>query len=748
MIAFGENAIDSLLFSNPIVEADIDFVNDWVVNPDNSEGLTVESGKITITKVKPGEWLIRSNYGFANATERNDWGTKARFKFSGLESLRGTSITYVEDHPIGDTNQMYVPSGLVITPIRPSDGLQLSHVYPWDMNIPGGKFKHVHGYSGVYVWRIYGYEYDQIEMPYNASPGYNAYSEIGFAFWTGTAPDSSGYLTLENPVIIEARRIYPLSVEGFRAFVGQNSVFAKIKTVDNTLIKWEIATREEDRFSEQIQGLNVQILKSDYQRREEAESGVETDPYAFVCHAGSSDFTRVILSPPTDLAARIAEGFPLKYWCFVYDTDTEKFWKAVIDAFASTPITDKVLGQCLFPLSNIESRFSDKGAVKLTLNAVGQYFVLDRAFDHCDFIDKVHITLQEGFLQSLLCLFRATPRLSEVLINPDGGIIPQISQWSGAFERSALVNWPGGTGLGIGNREGLSEFSEGVCDFNYAFDNCSLTRIGDYKDELAAEEDAKYWIARVAPYCVDGFYNSAITEIRYLLDMKFVVPNSNAHRVLLSSSIRIARIKNLNKGDWSLDDVTRNGCRAANFVNLDADSVNYLLENVFDLTVNPARAATDYNPITKWSVDSGSLSYRDYKEIVFYGTAKPRIKVTSTTTGTIDIIATSDTVRKFRVYSPGSGWSSVEFPITGENTIAVTIGTGENIIEVDETPSNPYRIAFSIDPSEEALSERSTVTEANLYCPSNWVDKIQTASAQIAQARGWHIYLGGTLTPY
>lgn len=748
MIAFGENPIDSLLFASPIVADDIDFANDWIVNPENGEGVTIEGGTVTITKVKPKEWILRSNYGFADYGERDAWGLKARFKFSGLQALWGNAITYNEDHPIMATDQTYRPIGLVITPIRTSDGMQFSHVYPWEMNIPGGKFKHVYGYSQSGHWSVYGYGYDQIEQPYNwTCGGYSSgYLEIGFALWTGTAPDDGEYLTLTNPIVIEAKCIYPVSVEGFSAFVGSNPVFAKPKTVANTLIKWGIAPKESGSFVEKIQNQNVQIQKSGYQSRQEAETGISEAPYAFVTHGDGGEYARMILPSVSDIAARITEGFPLKYWCMQYDKGNDAFWKSVIDAFASTPISDVALGQCLFPLSNIESGFSDKGAVKLTFDGQGQYFILDRAFDHCDNIDKVHITLIEGYMQSLLCLFRATPNLSEVVFNPDGGTIPRVSQWSGSFERSALQNWP--SGLGVDNREGLNDFSEGVCDVNYAFDNSSLKRVGDYRDENGQTENEKYWIARVAPYCVDAFYNSALTEIRYLLDMKFVVPNSSAHQCLLSSSIASARIKNLNKGDWSLDNVTRNGCRAANFVNLDSDSVNYLLENVFDLRQNPARAETDYNPIGKWTVIGGSVSSRGYNDISFYGTEKPQLQVNSSIAGTVQIIANSSTVKKFRLYNAATGWVNHEFYTAGINTMALSIGTGINVLEVNESPSEPYGVSFAVDGTEVALSERSQVTEANLYCPANWADKIQASSAQEAQIRGWHIYIDNTLVVY
>lgn len=749
-LAMGETPIDGLCFASALAIPAIDFASDWVMNPDNSEGISIEPGKVIISKFKPKEWLLRSNYGFANANERNAFGLNARFKFGGLQALWGNAITYNEDHPIGDTGTTYRPIGLVISPIRPSDGLLLSHAYPWDMNIPGGCFKHVYGYAYATNWSAYGYGYDIVEQPYNFGPGWAAYSEIGFAVWTGTEGGEDGYIVLDNPITIEAINYYPLTIEGYKAALGATQIYSKAKTVENALMRWGLAARENNTFSVPIQGYSVPILKSGYQRRHEAETGIVEDPYAIVVRAGSADYARVVLPEISDIAERIAEGYPIKFACTEFDYGGDTFWKGVINALANTVITDAETGYCLFALSNIKGAFGDNesGAVEMTFQGENEYHDITRIFDHATDIDKVKIRVISGNMQTLLCAFRACKKLTSLEFSHDEDTYGRvnISQWSGAFENCSLENFP--EGLGVVNREELNYYNEGVSDIHYGFDNSSLKRIGNYKDEEGQTEDEKFYRLVVDPLCLDAVYNAAVTEIRFLLDFKYVIPNSDAHRVLLSSSIKKAWIKNLNKGDWSLDDTTRNGCRAANFINLEADSVNYLLENIYDLTQNPTGAPNSYNQLSRWSVDTGTFNYRTFNLISFHGEGKPSIKCTPTESGTLRMIVQGTGVRNWKVTIGGvSNTYQADYSGASLTLTLNLVVNQETIISADDSLDS-YDATFQIDPSDVAQADRSTVTSANLYCPSNWSDKIDAAKAQIAQSRGWSIYIAGTLVVY
>lgn len=749
-LKYGRRSIDGLLFDRPIVEEDfdLDFANDWVVNPNNSAGITVENGKITVTKVKPKEWFIRSNYGFTTAADRNAMFNSQVFRLGGLQALWNDSvggITVSTDHPTGDTSTNYQPVGLIISPIRTSDGLLLSHAYPWDMNIPGGYFKHVYGYAYAQSWNVYGYGYDEDRVLFNWTPGYNNFPEVGFAFWTGVAgdPNDDGYLTLTTPFTISLINYYvvnPTSIEGFYASLGNVPIYQKEITLSDTFPQHQIAFRESGNYTEQLQGLTIPILPVNGS----AAALVVSD------RVMKQKYEFLRFPVPADIVHVISNNIPVKYWCTQYDVAGHGgFWDAVISAFKLIPITKTAYAQCLFSKSNIKGanhRASDSDK-KVTLNFAmpvdDWYIVIDHIFDYSS-VDKVKINVQTGSLRTLLCAFRKTTSLTSVEFydaqTANHHVL--IGQWSGAFEGTALVDFP--ENLGVNNYNwytysGSNEYSEAVCDINYAFDGAALSRIGNYKDASGVAEADKYYTMIVAPYCMEAFRGWTGTEIRYILDMKFVSPTAgSAHRVLDAANLTTCKIKNLNKGSWSFDGVMRNNTYAGNLVNLDDDSVAYMLNNVFDLRLNTTDTdyfENEFNSLNGWTAGVGGTKHStEYRH--------------DNGTGSLSKTLSGSGTMKIEVFA----CDNVTLTITnGGNTRTInTIGlydislvAGACTFSVNPVDSGAQS-GFGMRLTDHFKSElTSGLSAANIYLPSGVT--IDSAALVTANQRGWTIYVGGSV---
>lgn len=735
-LKYGSSSLTAIMFDSPIVETqfDMDFVNDWVVNPNNSAGVTVEPGKITVTKVKPKEWFIRSSYGYTTSAARNEKFMGQVFRLSGLQAMWNDTtggITSVVDNPLGNTGQSYYPVGLIISPIRTSDGLLLSHIYPWDMNIPGGYFKHVYGTSQG--WSTYGYGYDEDIAMFNFACGYDNYPEVGFAFWTGVEgdPNDDGYLTLTTPFVIQMINSYavdPTTVESYKVMLEGDVMYEKDRTFNNTLIRHNLADIESNNFTEKVQGLTIPILPN---KLSQNVAYVVNNRYY------TTKYGKLRFMVPTDLASLVADSEPIKYWC----TDSgNEFWDAVINIFKTTAITQPNYGQCLFTKSNIKGAYdtseNNDSTVHLTFN-MGQdsnYLAIDHIFDYST-VDKVDIQVNSGTLKSLVCAFRQTKSLTSVTMSHNGGDI-RIAEWSGSFEGSALVNFP--AHLGVMNSEWLTnprtntEVSDTLCDINYAFDGSVLSTIGNLKAS-SGTEDQMYYSMKVAPYCIEAFRGWSGTQILYILDMMYVTPlTAYTHRFLDAPNLTSVKIKNLNAGDWSFDGVVRNNTYAGNLTKLDKASVNYLLYNVFDLNENindTSHFENEFNSFNGWTETAGVKH-----GIVYSAYGAGVLSKTLSVAGTMKIRVGALTGVSLTLTNGGSTRQ-----ITSLEEMDLSLSAGECSFRVTVTGSNPYCVIYLAD---HYRSELSNVTSANLYLPANV--EYDTDALMTAIDRRWNVYLGGS----
>ena len=772
-----------------------------------SEGIVIDDGSITITKFKPNIPILVSNYtgtGADNtptASEICAVSKKIEMNLSGFDSNSSYFTQYQYSVPIqcsdgttrniGHVNPYYsIPKfcGLYFAPyytliekampfcvflytnngrdgtIKYSDGSSanlgddsyLRGTRDGD-NLGFGTFYHRHDLKSTLTpdWtdlpsNIYKLANEPISQSWDGSwvswaTGPNAYWQLAVILFTNYTPDADGTITLDVPIVIRQANNYkvnPCSVEGYKSYIGSSHCYSKAETLANTLIRHGLASVNTNQYTRQIQGLTVDIYNNGY----------DGNPWALVVdetvnYNNKYDYFRFPV--PTDMEDLIKVNYPIKFFCTQYDEDGyNKFWRSVIDIFKRNPITNNMFAQCLFTFSNIKGEYygsqnDNDNYVELTFNMADPttHIVVDHLFDYSK-VDKVKINVTSGNMQSLLCMFRQTKSLTNVQFyhSTEENHRVLASQWSGSFEGSSLVNWP--SGLGSYDNE-WDATSRRHSDINYGFDGSKLSTIGLYKDENATLEDDKYYTMLVGPYCAEAFRGWTGTEIRFILDMAFVNPNSGAYRVFDAPNVTTMKIKNLNKGNWSFDGVTRNNTYHGNLTKLNADSINYLLNNVYDLTSNNSNSIyleNELNSFNSWSNTTGT------KRSVSYNTNNMnsgQISKTISTSGNIYLTVTQ---------IPSGGSVVVE----NNNTIIATLSSGsweDHAIPVSAgsvvikcNTNNNGNIDIKL--SRAFRTEVSTINEAIIYCPSEWSNLIDNNAASTAEARGWRIFINNVETSF
>lgn len=725
-LKIGNRTPDRIVFDKAVYvpEYNFNFAQDWIINPEQSAGVSLEDNKIIIRKVKPNVWFLRSSFGYSTDDERNAMFYNKQFSVSGLAAARSEgNIVTVTNQPSGDGSQTYYVEGLVCSPCTDTGGL-LSTAYPWEMGIPSGAFK-----KGVVGWNYYGFSTDG-DIPlydYNVStkniPWWGGtYWEVGFAFFTAKETGADGFLELTTPIILspfDAGAFNPASVEGFKAYLGSTLVYEKEQTFENVLMKNGMAFKETGSYVEQVQGVTAEIL--------------DRDKTAYVVSSRKyiDEYPRLRFPVPTDLAYLIEKEFPMKFWATQLDIEGKPgFWKAVKDAFAQKEITNPMYCSYLFTKSNFQA--GDDPLV-LTINLGKEEegesaprFVLDHIFDWAS-IDKVKFVLKYGNLTTMVDSFRQTRNLTSLeFVNETGDEDSLgISQWAGAFEYSGLKDFP--TGLGVSNLQ--LGHSETAAQISYAFHGSVLSKIGNLKS------DSSRWNLRCLSYCECAFDGWSGTEILYDLDMKFVNPASGANRVFNCPSLVSAQIAGLNKGNWYLSGQEHGGVLHGNLRGLDNASVDYLLSNIFDLRRNAEEeeyAETSLNSFHAWESD----------ELYFYTDHVELDKRLTNGTMTLENAPSGKLNLNFHI-------SSGTFTAVIKNgSSSTTVEGGDNTTR--EIPVTAGKITMEITKSEGAVFTIWQVTHgkteitkglsaASIYLPSALQSKASQPALTEARNRGWTI---------
>lgn len=730
-LKYGTKNPSALKFDVPIVEtisvpaaltitsSEYNFLTDWTVNPAQpQDGIEVSEHTVKIYKFKPKLWIIKSNYqdtdseaGFLNKFYDKHWSLS---NFTSHDSYFSSVSDYGS----------YKPIGLVLSPINSSNTL-LTTTGGLDWPINQGCLKG----DGVYGWANYGYIHDTISSLYVCSNYYlnnggtpaslynSSYPQMAIAVFTAEDTAADGTIS-----IIDSKELVdPTTVEGFTAAVGADTVYTKAKTYANVIQAYDLENEEHNTFVRPVEGKYISILST--------WQGVST---AFVVdeRAYENLYSHIRLPEITDLTALISSNYPVKFWGNIeQDGVHPTIWTSISNAFADADISDGDFCQCLF--ANAATNNPVAMTVNIDLVDDDHYINMGDVLAACSAISEMHFNIGHGALKSLHEAFVQTRNLSQVTFNKQ----VNIADFSGTFEGSTLTAFPTNVAAGA---DWQTQLSEPTCLINFAADAAKLTTFG-------IANDNNPFVAVINPYCAGAFARSDIQTIEYVLDMKFVEPIRGAINydgtIFNSmfgdnSALVSAKIANLNKGDWRLDGTASNGNYAGNLVNLDATSVNYMLNNVFDLRRNSSQASyfeNEFNSLNGWAASSGTK-----RPIVFEGWETCTLTKNLSTSGTMEVILSL--VNCSMSLTNGGNTTTIPAGTTqinlasGATTITFTkTNPGENMVAVLQLTS-PFKAELT-----------RNLSAANIYLPAGFGSKIDSSALTTANARGWTVYVGGSV---
>lgn len=405
------------------------------------------------------------------------------------------------------------------------------------------------------------------------------------------------------------------SVEVWDAYIGDTQVYHKDKTVENCLEKYKYCKYVFD-----------DAVAEDYQYQIAKDSSMTAN--------------NIIVPIPIDFDSL----FGLKQSSFNIVASNTEFWDAVKEnaqniglIICNSSYAGGLKG--VFQNSNIS------GAITIKLLNGGN-IAGDRMFENT-LLNEINFTYDTNIVgdaknqfTSINTLFKNTPNLKTITSPKD----LLARDMSGCFEGSGIEEIPG---IILYSSRTYNEIkgANPYCSITQYFCNsCSkLTIINRYRGATNREDYSNLIKFQSAYYSFNNC--SQLVTIDPILDFEYVRPSESQNAFNNCSKLTDVRIRNLNHGDWHLD----NNAQQGNLSALNQASIEYLFANLKDLTT------------------------RD-PDLVFSGGN-----------------------------DGDEGWNG--------NTFA----------------ANP------------------DVSAANLYCPSSWDSYITSEMISAANAKGWTIYVGGSV---
>lgn len=333
-----------------------------------------------------------------------------------------------------------------------------------------------------------------------------------------------------------------------------------------------------------------------------------------------------------------------------------------------------------------------------------------------------------------------------------------VIEWMGGVQLTTyperLINW---------NQNRSNALTETIqCTlFNSAFIWCQkLVTIPSYPSSV--EEDNTIVPARRASHAFSNC--KSLTTVGPILNMILVNPKTATgifNNCIVLSSIRI---KNLNHGDWNLDDVERDTTYHGTLKALDADSVKYLFDNLADLTTHNSAVHEDTidKSFKNWSSDyfnsAETIADWDYTLTnIRQFTCRKRY---ATKESAPFIVSTTAALNVMVVEVQGlQDGDSVIFGENGnvEPIVTWTTNSSQNITKAANTNMGFKLISSNIDSRSNVTITiyngldytNPNVSSANLYCPKEWGEvsdtpaKVTADMISAANAKGWKVFIGG-----
>ena len=551
----------------------------WEIN-DDCEVEIISPRKIRIKKFKIDTWIIRIKTG--NIDNPSDWA-KLRIKVDGLTYLHNNIICHTagSDTPDGFTNAYL---GTVGWNVLWYPGHDTSGNYAKGLLIQGcmnyndnATYNDGSLYMGRAPWDIGSYSFiSDGEVSTKALYGIgckaiciglfggvqNAASYLDDSNGAYKVYDISDHpLTIDLDVADSSVAVDYSSVEIWDAYIGDTQVYHKDKTVENCLEKYK------------------------YCKYISSDSDDEDSQYQ-IAKDSSMTANNIIVPIPIDFDSLFG-----KQTSFNIAASNSEFWDAVkenaqnIGLIIRNSDYNKLKG--VFQDSNIS------GAITIKLLNPGN-IAGDRMFENT-LLNEINFTYDSNIVgdaknqfTSINTLFKSTPNLKTITSTKD----LLARDMSGCFEYSGIEEIPG---IILYSARTYNEVkgANPYCSLtSYFCDGCSkLTIINRYRGATNREDSSNIIKFQSAYYSFNNC--SQLVTIDPILDFEFVRPSTSENAFKNCGKLTDVRIRNLNHGDWHLDDNSQHGNLSA----LNQESIEYLFANLKDLTTrNPDLVYSGGNP--------------------------------------------------------------------------------------------------------------------------------------------------------
>ena len=362
-------------------------------------------------------------------------------------------------------------------------------------------------------------------------------------------------------------------------------------------------------------------------------------------------------------------------------------------------------------------------------------------------IEKVIINT--GTVTSLHELFYRAGNLREVEFENAA----RSQDLSGAFEfcgnilKLPKINWSDGNRSfnstdASGNITTI-EFNVPCSNAGFAFEYCyRLPELPQY----GATRDAKTNVLTFTDYAPQVFNQcKALTKIGPILDFRYVKPSSAYLIFGGCTALTDLRLKNLNHGSWRFDEKAINGVVQGNLSALDADSINYLIDNLSDLTIT---SSDDEHAISE--VRTAELHYPygweypiDFTKDLTKGQSGDSATATKITLTTL----INKTATSSNFYTTTKSVEELKIKVEGiTENIVVGIGSGTYAtIATKITQNGTYTLnnltpVWAIKLYSLVADSGTVVTPVTITVLSK--DIITDAQVTAAKAKGWTLFMG------
>lgn len=202
-------------------------------------------------------------------------------------------------------------------------------------------------------------------------------------------------------------------------------------------------------------------------------------------------------------------------------------------------------------------------------------------------IEHVHFVSENGCsFSSGNGIFIASPKLNKITFESPKGWLIGATDMSGILSRcGSLTEYPYNLIKWDENRTNTKGNGIKCTLMGWFSEYTPLIEVPSYNTEDRYADDNTMMFATYAPQVFNGC--GSLKKIGPVMDLCIVEPTANnTPSIFNCPNLEDCRIKNLNHGNWSFDNKTRDEGYIGYLPKLNQESINYLFDNLADLTTS------------------------------------------------------------------------------------------------------------------------------------------------------------------